>query len=399
MSPVNPETAYRLSEPLGTDYLGAFEDATAEDLRAWEDARAYGRKIWPQINEHWQAATYPVDLVRDLGEYDLFTDGLDVPGHRKLSPLGAGLVNMEVSRWDGSMATAIAVQGGLALRSIVLFGSEEQKKEYVEDLATGALLGAFALTEPDHGSDSVSLETTAVRDGDEYVITGEKKWIGNGAAGGITVVWARDEEGNVRGFVVPQDAPGYDAEVIQEKAALRAIHQARISLNGVRVPASAMLPGVRNFKDVSAVLVETRVGVGWSALGHALACLEAALAYSKQRVQFGKPLAKFQMVQDRLVEMLADLTDMQLMAAQIARLQEKGELRDQQASLFKMHNTVRARRIASTARDMLGGNGVLLGNDVVRHFADIEGIHTYEGTESIQKLIVGRDITGLSAFA
>ena len=238
-----------------------------------------------------------------------------------------------------------------------------------------------------------------MRDGDEYVITGEKKWIGNGAAGGITVVWARDEDGNVRGFIVPQDTPGYEAEVITGKGALRAIDQARISLNGVRVPASNLLPGVTRFKEVSAVLVETRVGVGWSALGHAVAVFEAALAYSRQRVQFGKPLAKFQMVQERLVEMLSDITDMQLMSAQIARLQSEGILRDQQASLFKVHNTVRARRVAATARDMLGGNGILLENHVMRHVADIEGIHTYEGTESIQRLIVGRDITGQSAFA
>ena len=397
--PVNPEPRYDLETPEDLDYLGAFAGATDADREAWGAARTYGREILPRMNEAWQKAEYPLDLVAKMGEADLLTDGLDIPGHRKLSPLGAGLVNMEISRWDGSMATALAVQGGLALRSIALFGSEEQKQRYVEDLVTGRVCGAVALTEPEHGSDSVSLETSAVRDGDEYVITGEKKWIGNGAAGGITVVWARDEDGNVRGFIVPQDTPGYEAEVITGKGALRAIDQARISLNGVRVPASNLLPGVARFKEVSAVLVETRVGVGWSALGHAVAVFEAALAYSRQRVQFGKPLAKFQMVQERLVEMLSDITDMQLMSAQIARLQTEGILRDQQASLFKVHNTVRARRVAATARDMLGGNGILLENHVMRHVADIEGIHTYEGTESIQRLIVGRDITGQSAFA
>ena len=397
--PVNPEPRYDLETPEDLDYLGAFAGATDADREAWGAARTYGREILPRMNEAWQKAEYPLDLVAKMGEADLLTDGLDIPGHRKLSPLGAGLVNMEISRWDGSMATALAVQGGLALRSIALFGSEEQKQRYVEDLVTGRVCGAFALTEPEHGSDSVSLETSAVRDGDEYVITGEKKWIGNGAAGGTTVVWVRDEDGNVRGFIVPQDTPGYEAEVITGKGALRAIDQARISLNGVRVPASNLLPGVARFKEVSAVLVETRVGVGWSALGHAVAVFEAALAYSRQRVQFGKPLAKFQMVQERLVEMLSDITDMQLMSAQIARLQTEGILRDQQASLFKVHNTVRARRVAATARDMLGGNGILLENHVMRHVADIEGIHTYEGTESIQRLIVGRDITGQSAFA
>lgn len=395
---INPEQSYDLTEPLDLDYLDAFGEATDADREAWDAARAYGREIQPHMADHWQNAHYPVELARRLGDHDLLTDGLRIPGHRALSPLGAGLVNMEVSRWDGSMATALAVQGGLALRSIALYGSEEQKQRYLEDLATAKLLGAFALTEPEHGSDSVSLETTAVKDGEEYVLTGEKKWIGNGAAGGITIVWARTEDGCVRGFIVPQESAGYEAEVIEGKGSLRAIHQARISLNDVRVPAENLLPGVTQFKEVSTVLVETRVGVGWSALGHAIAMFEAALSYARQRVQFGRPLAKFQMVQERLVDMLSEITDMQLMAAQTARLQSAGVLRDQQASLFKVHNTVKARKVGQIARDMLGGNGILLQNQVMMHLADIEGIHTYEGTESIQRLIVGRDITGQSAF-
>ncbi|WP_238148345.1 acyl-CoA dehydrogenase family protein [Rothia halotolerans] len=394
-----PENAYELTEPLDTDYLGVLQEASDADREAWGLAREYGRQILAGANDAWQRAEYPLETLRGLGERDLLTDGLDIPGRRRLSPLGAGLVTMELSRWDGSLGTAAAVQGGLALRSIALFGSPEQRERYLVPLAEASLLGAFALTEPDHGSDSVGLETSAVRDGDGYVITGEKKWIGNGASGGITVVWARCEDGGVRGFIVPQEAEGYRAEVIEGKAALRAIHQARITLDAVRVPADALLPGAQSFKEVSRALVQTRVGVAWSALGHAVGVYEAALAYSRQRVQFGKPLAKFQMVQERLVNMLTDVTDMQLMAAQTARLQERGRLRDQQASLFKVHNTVRARRVAATARDMLGGNGILLENHVARHMADIEGIHTYEGTESIQTLIVGRDVTGQSAFA
>ena len=396
---INPEAQYDLDEPLDTDYLGVFADLDEEERRAWADAREVGRAALAELPRRWQEAEYDTTFVRLLGEKDLLTDGLDVPGHRTLSPLAAGLVTMELGRWDGSLGTAGGVQAGLAARSMALFGSEEQKSRYLDAMVRGELFGAFALTEPDHGSDSVSLETTAVLDGEEYVLNGEKKWIGNGASGGITIVWARDEEGNVRGFIVPQDTPGYEAEVIEGKGSLRAIHQARISLNDVRIPAGNLLPGVTRFKEVSTVLVETRVGVGWSALGHATALFEAALSYSQQRIQFGKPLAKFQMVQERLVEMLSDLTDMQLMAAQIARLQQQGTLRDQQASLFKVHNTVKARKIAQVARDMLGGNGILLENQVMMHLADIEGIHTYEGTESIQRLIVGRDVTGHSAFA
>lgn len=399
MSPVNPETSYDLTDPVDADYLGLFSNLEESDREAWSVARQYGREILPLINGYWDRSEYPLDLVRRIGELDLMTDGLDVPGHRKLSALGAGLVTMELSRWDGSMATAVAVQGGLALRSVALFGSEEQKKKYLDPLADASILGSFALTEPDHGSDSVSLETRAVKKGSEYILTGEKKWIGNGASGGITVVWARDEENDVRGFIVDQSSDGYDAEVIEGKGTLRAIHQARISLNDVRVHESQLLPGVKTFKDVSQVLVQTRVGVAWSALGHAIAGYEAALEYSKQRIQFGKPLAKFQMVQERLVKMLSEITDMQLMSARIAELQEAGTLRDQQASLFKVHNTTKAREVLSTARDLLGGNGVLLENHVIRHMFDIEGVHTYEGTENIQRLIVGRDITGQSAFA
>ncbi|MBN9173908.1 MAG: acyl-CoA dehydrogenase family protein, partial [Microbacterium sp.] len=251
----------------------------------------------------------------------------------------------------------------------------------------------------------VSLETTARRDGDGWVLRGTKKWIGNGASGGVTFVWARvddegaDEHGSVRCFLVEQETPGYVGTVIRGKASLRGIHQAHIVLDDVRVPLDAVLPGARSFKDASTVLYSTRSGVAWSALGHATACYEAALAYAQQRVQFGKPLAKFQMVQERLTQMLEQLTAMQLYCRTMADLEAAGRLRPTQASLAKYHNTRAARRIASTARDLLGGNGILLENAVMQHMADIEAIHTYEGTESVQALLIGRDITGMSAFA
>ncbi len=396
---------YDVTTRLGTDYYAVFADIPAEDRAVWDRAIAYVDEIAPRMAAAWDRAEYPLDAAHRLGELDLLNDGIEHPALTRFSPLAAGLVNMEVSRGDGSLGTVIAVQGGLALRTLALFGSPAQQERWLRPLARAEVLGAFALTEPDHGSDSVSLETVARREGDAWVLRGTKKWIGNGASGGITFVWARvddegaPEHGAVRCFLVEQETPGYRASVITGKASLRGIHQAHIVLDDVRVPADAVLPGTRSFKDASTVLYATRSGVAWSALGHATACYEAALSYSQQRIQFGKPLAKFQMVQERLSQMLEELTAMQLYCRHLADLETRGGLRPTQASLAKFHNTRAARRIAQVARDLLGGNGILLENGVMQHMADIEAIHTYEGTESVQALLIGRDITGMSAFA
>ncbi|WP_127476892.1 acyl-CoA dehydrogenase family protein [Microbacterium sulfonylureivorans] len=396
---------YDVTARLGTDYYQVFADIPEADRAVWERAQGYVDEVGTQMQDAWDAAAYPLDLAMRMGELDLFNDGIDHPDLTRFSPLAAGLVNMEVSRGDGSLGTVIAVQGGLALRTLALFGSPEQQARWLKPVARGEVPAAFALTEPDHGSDSVSLETTARRDGTEWVLDGAKKWIGNGASGGITFVWARiddpeaPEHGAVRCFLVEQETPGYTGTAIGGKASLRGIHQALIVLDGVRVPLDAVLPGTKTFKDASTVLYSTRSGVAWSALGHATACYEAALSYSQQRLQFGKPLAKFQMVQERLAQMLEELTAMQLYCRHLADLEASGGLRPTQASLAKYHNTRAARRIAATARDLLGGNGILLENGVMQHMADIEAIHTYEGTESVQALLIGRDITGMSAFA
>ncbi|KGJ72111.1 acyl-CoA dehydrogenase [Cryobacterium roopkundense] len=389
---------YDVSIPLDTDYYAVFAGIPAVDRAFWAQARGFANESLDELTEAWDKGEYPLHLARRLGELDLLTDGCEGPGLTPMSPLAAGLVNMEISRGDGSMGTVVAVQGGLALRSIALFGSDEQKAAWLVPLARAEKLGAFALTEPEHGSDSVGLETTAHRDGDEWVINGEKMWIGNGSVGDITVVWARDDEGNVRGFLVDQATPGYLAETMTGKGSLRAIHQARIVLDNVRVPLDAVLPGTHTFKDTATVLYATRLGVAWSALGHATAIFEAALNYSTQRIQFGKPLAGFQLVQERLTVMLSRLTSMQLHCMHLATLDAAGTLRPIQASLAKYHNTRAAREIAALGRDMLGGNGILLENHVIRHMADIEAIHTYEGTESVQALLIGRDLTGVSAF-
>lgn len=395
---------YDVSQPLDIDFAGAFADVTPEE-RAWQLAvREFVQdEVLPVIDGYWERYEVPMDLVKRMAELDFLRDGVDVPGYPKISKMAEGLAAMEMSRGDGSVTTICGVQGGLALRSIVMLGSDEQIEKYAGPMARGEILGAFALTEPTHGSDSVGLETSAVketRDGVEgYVINGEKKWIGFGSIGDISVVWARGEDGQVHGYIVPQDTPGYDAKTIEGKISLRAIHQAHIVLNDVFVPAGNLLPKARSFKDTGRVLFATRLGVAWGAVGQAVACYEAAVAYSKQRTQFGRPLAASQMVQERLTKMLSTITQMQLLVKQLTRLDEADQLTGPQASLAKYTCTRGAREVAAIARDMLGGNGILLENRVARHFADIEALHTYEGTESMQALIVGREITGTSAFA
>lgn len=381
-----------------TDFLGVFSDVEGADLEAWNKAASYKEDALPVINDAWEKAEYPLPLVKRLGELGLLTDGLAVEGYEQLSPLAAGLVNMEISRCDGSMATAIAVQAGLTMRSIDLLGSDEQKAYWLPKLASAEKLGAFALTEPDHGSDSIALETSAVRDGDEFVLNGQKRWIGHGSVGDVTVVWARTEDGEVSGFLVPQDTPGYEAETIQGKVSLRAIPQALITLTDCRIPAENQLPKAKTFRDTASVLTATRLSVGWMALGNAIACYEIAREHAATRVQFGRPLAANQMIQQRLSDMLGKLTHMMLLMRRVTDLEVKGELSQQQASMAKVQCTRGSREIALNARDMLGGSGILLENHVMRHLVDNEAIHTYEGTDTVQSLIIGKKITGIGAY-
>jgi glutaryl-CoA dehydrogenase len=314
-------------------------------------------------------------------------------------PLARGLVHMELHRGDGSLGTFLGVQAGLAMKAIDMRGSEAQKERWLPAMARLESIGAFALTEPDHGSDSVALASTARWDGERWILDGAKRWIGNGSIADVVVVWARDvADGQVKGFLVETDRPGFTAETMIGKGAARAIWQAQISLSEVRVDEENRLPGARSFKDVARVLVTTRSTCAWAALGHAVAAYDIALTYSKQREQFGKPLCGFQIVQDRVVKMLAEVTGMQLYCMQLARLEESGRLSDTIAGLAKLNNTRKARQVIAEARDLLGGNGLLLENHVIRHMGDIEVIHTYEGTETMQALIVGRDITGVGAF-
>jgi glutaryl-CoA dehydrogenase len=389
-----------IGRSLRTDYFRIGDQLTGDERDYWRRTRDFvDHEVLPVINDYWERAEFPRPLIEKLAALRIVGDGIDGYGCPTMSPIATGLVHMELNRGDGSLGTFLGVQAGLAMRSIAMFGSEAQKRRWLPAMAALDRIGAFALTEPLHGSDSVALETSARRDGDTWVLDGRKRWIGNATIADVTVLWARDvADGRVKGFLVEKGTPGYDTRRIDGKGSLRAVWQAEIELTDVRVPEANRLPGVRSFKDAGAVLAGTRNTVAWAALGHATAAYDAAMAYCRQRVQFGKPLVSFQIVQDRLVKMLAEICGMQLYCLRLGRLIEEGGLSDTIAALAKMHNTRKARQVIAEARDLLGGNGILLDFHVMRHMADMEAIHTYEGTETIQTLIVGRDITGVGAF-
>jgi glutaryl-CoA dehydrogenase len=398
--PPTPELFENLGHALSTDYFFLREQLADHELEVLRRVRRFvDDEVLEVIGGYWERAELPWPLLHRLGELGIVGEDIAGYGCPGLSPIACGLMHMELNRGDGSLGTVLGVQSGLAMKSIALLGSEEQKQRWLPEMARMRKLGAFALTEPNHGSDSVALETSARRNGDDFVLNGAKRWIGNGSIADVIVVWARGEDGQVQGFLVEKGAPGYDARVIEGKGSLRAIWQADIELTDVVVPAENRLPAAKSFRDTARVLAGTRSTCAWAALGHGVAAYETALTYSKRRTQFGKPLASFQIVQDRLVKMLAKVTAMQLYCLQIGRLAERGHLTDTIAGLAKLNNTRTAREVCAEARDMLGGNGILLENHVIRHMADIEAIHTYEGTETMQTLIVGRDITGIGAFA
>ena len=398
-------TSERLGESLGTDFFSVREQFTDEQWTHFIAVRRFvDDEVIPVIGPHWERAEIPWRLIRRLPELGVVGEDIRGYGCAGMSPMACGLVTMELHRGDGSLGVALGVHAGLAMQTIAMLGSEEQKQRWLPAMATMGKLGAFALTEPDHGSDSVALETSARRDGEGWVLTGHKRWIGLGTVADLVIVWARNtEDGKVNAFVVEKGSAGYPAgyraQVIEGKVSLRSIWQADIVLDDVRVPEQNRLSGARSFKDAGKILATTRSTCAWAALGHATSAYDTALRYALQRRQFGKPLASFQIIQQRLVSMLADLTAMQLYCLQIGRLAEAGRLTETVAGLAKMHNTRKARVIAADARDMLGGNGILLDYQVARHLADLEAIHTFEGTETMQTLIVGRAITGIGAFA
>jgi glutaryl-CoA dehydrogenase len=383
-----------------TDFYLLDEKLTAEERAVRDRLREFcAREVTPVINGYWERAEFPSPLVPKIAALQLAGGTVEGYGCPGMSATAAGLVSMEWARADGSIGTFFGVHSNLAMQAIAMLGSEEQKQRWLPAMADLEAIGAFALTEPEHGSDAVHLETRARRDGDHWVLDGRKRWIGNGTIADVVIVWARDEEGHVGGFLVEKGTPGCDATVMTGKTALRAVWQADIELRGARVPAENRLAGCRNFRDVAGVLARTRYTVAWRALGMATAAYEFALEYAQRREQFGKPIASYQLVQDKLSRMVAEITGMQLLCLRLSELAQDGRLTAGMASLAKMNHAAKAREIVGHARDILGGNGILLENHVARHHADMEAIFTFEGTDSIQSLIVGRELTGINAIA
>jgi alkylation response protein AidB-like acyl-CoA dehydrogenase len=357
-------------------------------------------QVEPVINDWWTRGKFPQELIPGLAELGIAGtqySGYGCPGR---SPLTDGMIAMELSRGDPSMATFMGVHGGLAMGTVYLCGSEEQKERWLPPMARMELIGAFGLTEPDAGSDVArGLRTTARREGDTWVLDGQKKWIGNASFADLVIIWARDvETDRVLGFVVEKDTPGFTAVDLEDKIALRAVQNALITLDGVRVPEENRLQEAHGFRDTANVLRMTRAGVAWSAVGCSRGAYEHALRYAMQRTQFGKPIVEFQLVQDLLVRMLGNITASAAMCARLSQLQGENRMTDEHASMAKAFCTVRMRETVGWARELMGGNGILLENNVGRYVADAEAIYSYEGTREVNTLIVGRAVTGSSAI-
>ena len=356
-------------------------------------------EITPVIMHYWERDEDASALVNKLRALGVCGAGIDGPGCPQFSAVAAGMITMELARGDASVATLFGATSSLCLASIALCGSAEQKLRWMPRLAAMELTGAFALTEPGTGSDATHIQTNAQLMGDHYVLNGAKRWIGGGTTADVIVVWAQDQaSGQIGGFLVEKDSPGFSATRIEHKFALRALTNADLRFENCRIPVENKLANARSFKDTAAVLRATRLGVAWIAAGVAQAVYELALAYAKEREQFGRPIAGFQLVQQKLVHMLRELEYMKIATWRLSKLQDAGALTDGQASLAKQNNAAKAREIAALGRELLGGNGILLDRHVARFFADAEAIYSYEGTHEINTLIVGREITGQRAF-
>ncbi|MDC8002165.1 acyl-CoA dehydrogenase family protein [Aequorivita todarodis] len=357
-------------------------------------------EIKPIANEYWNKAEFPFQIIPKMAELNICGLTYEGYGTPYETYVMEGIIAMELARVDVSISTFFGVHSGLAMGSIYICGSEEQKQEWLPKMAKMELIGAFGLTEPDVGSAVAGgLGTTCRQEGDEWVLNGQKKWIGNATFADVTIIWARDEASDqVKGFLVRKGNPGFKAEKIENKMALRTVQNALITMTDCRIPESDRLQKCDSFKDTAKVLRMTRAGVAWQAVGCARGAYEAALKYTKKREQFGKPIASYQLVQNHLVEMVSNLTAMQTLCYRLSELQDEGLLTDEHASLAKVFCSMRTRDIVSQAREVMGGNGILLEYDVARFVADAEAIYSYEGTKEINSLIVGRAITGYSAF-
>lgn len=388
-------------EPLAADFYGFSNELTDQEKEAIAGLREYlETEVKPIANEYWERAEFPKQIIPDLHRLGVAAFAWDETKPFPNSAVFRGFVALELARIDASVATYVGVQNGLAAGSLSACGSQEQREEWLPKLASGEIIGAFGLTEPLSGSDSAQgLRTTAERQGDEWVINGSKRWIGNATFSDITVIWAKDvADGQVKGFIVPSETPGYHATKIEGKQALRAVQNADITLENVRVPESLRLQNANSFRDTARVLRATRAEVAWAAVGVAVGAYEAAVKYAGARIQFGKPIAAHQLVQDMLAGSLANITSSLALVVQVSRMLDAGTQRDEHSALAKAFTTSRMRETVGWAREILGGNGIVLEYDVARFFSDAEALYSYEGTQEMNTLIVGRAITGLGAF-
>lgn len=388
---------------MSADFYGYEDLLSEEERKTLLRARDFMRtEVKPIVNEYWARGEFPRELIgkfRELGLAGMAYEGYGSPLPRG-SHLLTGMLAAEYSRVDPSVATFFGVHNGLAMYSVYAGGDQEQRDRWLPAMAAMDKIGAFAMTEPLGGSDVAGgMRTTAKREGDTWVLNGAKRWIGNATFADLVVVWARDVDDNrVKGFVVETPAAGFVPVKIENKVAFRIVENAEITLSDVRVPEANRLQNIRSFRDVAEILRATRGGVAWQALGAMIGAYEAALAYAKERKQFGKPIAGFQLVQDLLVKSLGNITASWGMLVQLARLQDAGIFRDEQSSLAKAFVTSRMREVVAWCRELLGGNGIVLDYDVARFFADAEAIYSFEGTREMNTLIVGKAVTGESAY-
>jgi glutaryl-CoA dehydrogenase len=381
-----------------TDLLHIDDELTPEERLVRDTVRAFAAdRIMPYIADWFEAGTLPRELAPELGKLGLLGMHLTGYGCAGMGPVAYGVTCREMEAADSGLRSLVSVQGSLAMFPIWKYGSEEQKQEWLPRMAAGEAIGCFGLTEPDHGSDPSSMSTQAIKNGDDWVLSGTKMWITNGSIADIAVVWAMTAEG-IRGFLVPRGTRGFTARNIHKKLSLRASVTSELHFDEVRLPADAVLPGVTGLKGPLSCLSEARFGIVWGVTGAARSCFESAAEYARTREQFGRKIGGFQLTQSKLAWMLADLSRAQLLALHLGRLKAAGTITPQQVSLGKMANVRAAIDIARQARTVLGANGVTLEYPVIRHANNLESVLTYEGTEEIHTLALGQAITGISAY-
>jgi glutaryl-CoA dehydrogenase len=372
----------------------------SEEERAIQDAtrRFVDERVQPEVAGWFERGVFPRELAKELGALGLLGMHLDGYGCAGTNAVGYGLASLELEAGDSGLRSFASVQGSLAMFPIRRYGSEEQKQQWLPRMAAGEVVGCFGLTEPDFGSDPAGMRTSARRDGSDWVLNGTKMWITNGGIADLAVVWARSDDG-VRGFLVPRGTPGFSTRDIERKLSLRASVTSELILDDCRLPADAVLPEVRGMRGPLSCLTEARYGIVWGSMGAARTCFATALDYAGSRVQFGKPLAAFQLTQAKLVDMLLELQKGLLLALHLGRMKDAGTLTPEQVSVGKLNNVREALEIARTARTILGANGVTLEYPVIRHANNLESVLTYEGTSEIHTLILGEAITGVAAFS